>query len=407
MSVPIVSGELRVLKETCRALLRVRGEASSTSLAHQVVRRYTALSHDDRTSFFGFLLDEFSPDPALIEMAIDAYRGQPGPATAQELQFAAEAPRRPLLGSVNTARGGIQCLLTMRSDCLEAVRTDPTLSPVEQDLEHLLRAWFNRGLLTLERIDWQTPAAILEKLIEYEAVHEIQGWDDLRRRLEHDRRCFGFFHPSLPDEPLIFVEVALTAGLQASIHGVLDAPVPHADAEAGWDTAIFYSITNCQPGLRGIPLGSFLLKRVTSELQGDVESLTTFSTLSPVPGLVAWVADTGGGLDHQLREQILGKAGPIDSGAQDAIERCVARYLVHAKRGVNPRDTVARFHLRNGARLERINWAGDTSPKGLAESFGVLVNYVYDPAELSENHEAYMNDGEVRRSTAVDSLAAP
>lgn len=347
----------------------------------------------------------------MVEVAIAAYRDQPGPDTAQQLGLAAEALRRPLLRSVNTAQGGIQCLLTMRSDCLEAVRENPTLSPVERDLEYLLRAWFNRGLLSIERIDWQTPAAVLEKLIDYEAVHEIQGWDDLRRCLEHDRRCFGFFHPSLPGEPLVFVEVALAEGLQRSIQQVLEAPVPEPDVDGAWDTAIFYSITNCQPGLRGIPLGSFLLKQVTAELQADVESLDTFSTLSPVPGFVAWVADTGGGLDQQLREAVLASpaahnAGSIDSGAQDAIERCVARYLVHAKRGLSPRDPVARFHLRNGARLERINWAGDTSPKGLTESYGVLVNYVYDPDDLADNHEAYMNDGEVCRSPAVDALAA-
>jgi malonyl-CoA decarboxylase len=245
----------------------------------------------------------------------------------------------------------------------------------------------------LRAIDWQTPAETLEKLIEYEAVHEIRGWDDLRRRLEHDRRCYGFFHPSLPAEPLIFVEIALVHGLATHIEAVIDAPVPNedlTDPEGAHpaDTAIFYSITNCQTGLRGIPLGDFLLKQVTDELQRTVPSLRQFSTLSPVPGLRRWVDDEG---RH------------VDSSA-DSLRRLTAEYLLHAKRGDEPRDSVARFHLRNGARLEQINVGGDPSPKGEAESFGVLVNYLYDPDQLAENHEAYINEFRVAHAPAVGAL---
>ena len=398
-----MSAQLGVLEETCRALLRMRGEASSTSLAEQVVRRYGLLEPAERATFFGFLLDEFSPDPATIAAAVDAYQDDPNPATAHALGVATESARIPLLRAVNTAAGGIQCLLTMRTDCLAAVRDDERLAPVEADLADLMRSWFNRGFLQLERISWETPAAVLEKLIEYEAVHEIQGWPDLQRRLEHDRRCYGFFHPSLPGEPLIFVEVALTHGLASSIQTLLDPDVPDPLMGGDWDTAIFYSITNCQPGLTGIPLGNFLIKRVTDELHHELDTLTTFSTLSPVPAYVRWVRDTGGGLSTDVREAVIAASGLVDESRDELLASC-ATYLVREKRRVQPLDPVARFHLRNGARLERINWAGDVSPKGLGESHGMLVNYVYDPAELADNHEAYVNEYRVRHSDAVAAL---
>ncbi|MEM7286604.1 MAG: malonyl-CoA decarboxylase family protein [Actinomycetota bacterium] len=398
-----MSAQLRVLEETCRALLRMRGEASSTSLAEQVVRRYGLLEPDERTAFFGFLLDEFSPDPADIDAAVAAYQAAPGPSAAKALGAATESARIPLLRAVNTAEGGIQCLLTMRTDCLAAARDDTDLAPVDSDLADLMRSWFNRGFLTLQRISWETPAAVLEKLIEYEAVHEIQGWSDLQRRLEHDRRCYGFFHPSLPGEPLIFVEVALTHGLASSIQTLLHPDVPDPALGGDWDTAIFYSITNCQTGLTGIPLGNFLIKRVTDELHHELDALTTFSTLSPVPGYVRWVRDTGGALTPSTREAVLDAADLVDEARDELLASC-ATYLVREKRRVQPLDPVARFHLRNGARLERINWAGDVSAKGLAESHGMLVNYVYDPAELSDNHEAYVNEYRVRHGEAVAAL---
>ena len=398
-----MSAQLRVLEETCRALLRMRGEASSTSLAEQVVRRYGLLDSAERVTFFEFLLEEFSPDPADIDAAVAAYQAEPGPTTAQALGTATESARIPLLRAVNTADGGIQCLLTMRTDCLAASRGDERLAPVEADLATLMRSWFNRGFLRLDRISWETPASVLEKLIEYEAVHEIQGWPDLQRRLEHDRRCYGFFHPSLPGEPLIFVEVALTHGLASSIQTLLDPDVPDPTMGGDWDTAIFYSITNCQPGLTGIPLGNFLIKRVTDELHHELDTLTTFSTLSPIPGFNRWVTETGGGLADDVADLAVGSAEP-SADARDELLAACARYLVEAKRRVQPLDSVARFHLRNGARLERINWAGDISAKGMGESHGMLVNYVYDPTELADNHEAYVNEYRVRHSDAVSDL---
>ncbi|NDH10721.1 MAG: hypothetical protein EBY44_03110 [Actinobacteria bacterium] len=285
-----------VLQETCRALTRLRDEAAARSLAELVVRRYANLTRarDDeaKRSFFDFLVRAFAPDPTAVAAAIDAYRRAPDATTAHDLWAASEAPRLDLFRSINLADDGIHTLLTMRADALRL--RDGTIAPAERDLAYLLSSWFNRGFLELRAIDWQTPAETLEKLIEYEAVHEIRGWDDLRRRLEHDRRCYGFFHPSLPAEPLIFVEIALVHGLATHIEAVIDAPVPNedlTDPEGAHpaDTAIFYSITNCQTGLRGIPLGDFLLKQVTDELQRTVPLNSKMKMVgNAVPPLLAF-----------------------------------------------------------------------------------------------------------------------
>ncbi|MEM9202104.1 MAG: malonyl-CoA decarboxylase family protein [Actinomycetota bacterium] len=392
---PSANPELTVLRETCRALTQLRDEAAARSLAELVVRRYTTLTRqgddDAKAALFAFLVEEFAPDPAGVTAAVEAWREAPGPQSVHGLWAATEAPRLELFRSINLAADGIHTLLTMRADLLRL--RDERLAPAEGDLAYLLSSWFNRGFLELRAIDWNTPAETLEKLIEYEAVHEIRGWDDLRRRLETDRRCYGFFHPSLPAEPLIFVEIALVHGLATRIGDVIDAPVPDddltdPDGVEPADTAIFYSITNCQAGLRGIPLGDFLLKQVTEELQATVPSLTRFSTLSPVPGLRRWVDE-----DHI-------EVDPSEAG----LRRLTARYLLHAKRKGEPRDPVARFHLRNGARLEQINVGGDRSLKGEAESFGVLVNYLYDLDTLAENHEAYVNERRVTHSARVADL---
>ena len=378
--------ELAALREAFRALARLRDDAAARSLAALVVRRYDRLrsagDDDVLRAVFRFLTDEFAPDPGALGSAVDRWRNEPTPARAQELWHAAEAPRLELLRSINLADDGIHTLLTMRGDLLALA--DPLAAPVEQDLAYLLNSWFNRGFLELRGIDWTTPALTLEKLIEYEAVHEIRGWDDLRRRLEDDRRCYGFFHPSLPAEPLIFVEIALVDGLATRIADVIDAPPPGADAPTP-DTAIFYSITNCQQGLRGVPLGDFLLKQVIAELERTVPSLRRFATLSPVPGLREWAESTGVEVDESARSR----------------RHATARYLLTAKRGAEPLDPVARFHLRNGARLEQINVDGDRSAKGERESFGVLVNYLYDPAMLDDNHDAYVNEGAVAHSPEI------
>ncbi|HJP16546.1 MAG TPA: malonyl-CoA decarboxylase family protein [Acidimicrobiales bacterium] len=387
-----INSELAALEQTCKALIRLRDETAARSLAELVVSRYTTLTQvnadDAKRKFFTSLVEDFSPDVLALKDAVTAYQEALDPISAQMVWDAAEAPRLDLFRSINLATDGIHTLLHMRADLLRF--KDNALSPVEKDLEYLLSSWFNRGFLELQSIDWQTPAKTLEKLIEYEAVHEIRGWDDLRRRLEHDRRCYGFFHPSLPDEPLIFVEVALQHDLATKIGDVIDAPIPINETTDPFlpDTAIFYSITNCQAGLRGIPLGDFLLKQVISELQLTVPSLTQFSTLSPVPGLRRWVDEEN--IDLETFENDL--------------EKLTAIYLVTAKRNNQPRDPVARFHLRNGAQLEQINIDGDLSPKGQAESFGVLVNYIYDPETVAENHEAFINEHHLTVSQKISKL---
>ncbi|MEM7093285.1 MAG: malonyl-CoA decarboxylase [Actinomycetota bacterium] len=377
-----------VTANTARALLKLRGETQSRALAELLVMRYRSLDDDQRTTFFRLLLDEFGAERGGVDAAIEAYRADPTEANTVALAEAADSNRLPLFRALNTAAGGIEVLLDMRSELLTRRRTHPELAPVERDLKYLLDSWFNRGFLELRQLDWQTPAHILESLIRYEAVHEIRGWDDLRRRLAPDRRSFGFFHPALPDEPIIFVEVALVHGLAASIQDVIDAPTPD-EMPADVDTAIFYSITNCQTGLRGISFGSFLIKQVTERLSGELPQLTTFSTLSPIPGFSAWLLE-----NH----------GEIDTGDAQAMEAICGAYLVGARRRGLPLDPVARFHLRNGACVERINWMGDTSDKGMAESHGLLVNYLYSGQDLADNHDALTLDGVVTASPNVLSL---
>jgi malonyl-CoA decarboxylase len=305
----------------------------------------------------------------------------------------------------------------MRKEIAGRLHDEPTLRLLDSDLKHLFASWFNRGFLELRRIDWQSPAAVLEKLIAYEAVHEIHGWDDLRRRLAPDRRCFAFFHPALPDDPLIFVEVALVEGLAGAVQPLL---VQDSDDDAARnraaraDTAIFYSISNCQDGLRGISFGNFLIKQVVEELKNELQHLTRFSTLSPVPGFRRWLtkrlASTGDPA-AALLARIETSAGRLDTlecddSLKPLIMRFCAAYLTRHASTKEPADPVARFHLRNGARLERINWLGNTAPRGIQESFGIMVNYLYDIETIESNHEAFVNDGTVMRSADVDALLA-
>ena len=355
-----------------------------------MVRRYTSFDEHQKTAFFTALLQDFGADRAAVDAAIDQYRGHPSEENTVALAEAADSRRLDLFRAINTAPGGIGSLLDMRSELLARRSTHPELAPVERDLKYLLASWFNRGFLHLEQLDWTTPAHILESLIRYEAVHEIRGWDDLRRRLAPDRRSFGFFHPALPDEPIIFVEVALTKGLATSIQAVIDAPPPRSSTIEA-DTAIFYSITNCQSGLRSISFGSFLIKQVTERLRAEDPALTTFATLSPIPGFAMW-----------LKEHHPG----VDTTDQNALEAHCAAYLLTARRGDLPADPVARFHLRNGACIAQINRHGDTSTKGLNESHGLLVNYQYSGQDLLANNEALMLDGQVCASEEVTGLLA-
>ena len=398
------------IREACRTLLRTRGEASVVTLARGALDAFAGLDDHGRREFFRFLTHDLGPEPASLDTAIVSYRASPDPETATALAHAAEPARRELLALLNTAPNGMSDLLAMREALLDALPALPELKPLDEDFLYLLRAWFNRGFLDLHRIDWRTPALVLEKIIEYEAVHEILDWEDLQRRLEADRRCFGFFHPSLPDEPLIFVEVALCKGLASSVQELIFGAM-EADFEA--DTAVFYSISNCQRGLVGISFGNFLIKQVVHELAAEMPGLRTFATLSPIPGFRKWLVRAA--REHRLADE--GDLGDVESSEwvaerrpDDDLEarllRLCARYLLHEKRGRQPLDPVARFHLRNGARLERLNWMGDPSPSGLAQSVGMMANYVYDEAEVVSNHEAFVNEGRIAHSTALAALAA-
>ena len=391
------------IREICRSLLRTRGEASVVTLARGALDAFARLDDGGRREFFRFLTHTLGPEPAALEGAVEAYREAPGPEAAAALARAAEPPRRELLGLLNTSPNGMSELLAMRDALLDMLPELPELRPLDEDFLYLLRAWFNRGFLEIRRIDWRTPAFVLEKIIEYEAVHEILDWEDLRRRLEADRRCFGFFHPSLPDEPLIFVEVALCKGLASSVQELIFGEV-EPDVEA--DTAVFYSISNCQRGLIGISFGNFLIKQVVHELVVEMPELHTFATLSPIPGFRKWLARAA------EENRLDGEGGLGDPSSRDwppdDLEPCLlrlcARYLLHEKRGRQPLDPVARFHLRNGARLERLNWMADPSKSGLAQSGGMMVNYVYDEAEVVANHEAFVNEGRIAHSAAVAAL---
>lgn len=380
-----------IIQQTTHALLRLRGETAELSLASQFVKRFAALDSEGVDTFFTFLLEELGPDEEAVSRAIEAYQTTGEQTALADLADAAESNRLHLFRRINVAPGGISSLLSMRTALLNRRHHRPELGPIERDLSHLLRSWFNRGFLELRKLDWETPAHILEKLIEYEAVHEIQGWSDLQRRLAPDRRAFGFFHPSLPNEPIIFVEVALTTRMASSIQSLLDSePEPVSEQT---DCAMFYSITNCQSGLRGISFGSFLIKQVTAELQAELPQIHTFSTLSPIPGFAAW-------LENEVSE-----GSPIDIDDRAEVEAACARYLVGTRHKNLPVDAVARFHLRNGARVERLNWQGDVSDKGRRESHTMLVNYLYSGQDLEANHDALVLDGVIVASSSVISLA--
>jgi malonyl-CoA decarboxylase len=428
--------ELRALAADCARLLSQRGEASSTQIARQVVERLQELLTDsgrpasvrsallDR--FFVHLAQDFSPEPAAVLASAQAYAANPDAAHLIELLERTEPPRQELFRRINRAPGGTAALIGLRRALLERLAKKPEWRAVEADLLHLLSSWFNPGFLEMRRVSWRSPAQLLEQIIRHEAVHEIDGWDDLRRRLLPDRRCFAFFHPQLPEEPLIFVEVALLPEMAASIPPLIDKKAEALPPEA-FKVAVFYSISNCQPGLKGVSLGNFLIKRVAEELKAELPQLRTFCTLSPIPGFMAWLHATPDvakvpGVKPALAErmaaarQLLEKAcggelsalahaathAALTKQAQQALLQLAALYLVHQSPHPNG-DPVARFHLDNGARLERLNPEANPSPKGLKQSAGLMVNYLYDLARIDACHDRFVH-GEVAHSRAVARL---
>src|SRR3954470_4128850 len=399
--------------ELCEALLSGAGEASGTAIAREVLDCYHHLDEAGRVAFFRTLARSYGPDEDRLQQAIDAWHANPSGEGASDLHFASEPRRQELFRRLNRAPGGTRELVAMRADLLDLKDGHDDLNALDRDVVHLLSSWFNRGFLVLRRIDWSTPAIVLEKIIRYEAVHEIRDWNDLRRRIDPiDRRCYGFFHPALVDEPLIFVEVALTEQIPGAIAPLLAedrAIVPIERAR----TAVFYSISNCQRGLGGITFGNFLIKQVVEELRRDLPKLENFVTLSPVPGFMHWLKEAD---DLPLTEEdrklfeTLEEPGWADdpqlaSQLRSALEPLAAYYFLKARtRKGRLIDPVARFHLGNGARLEQIDWLGDTSLKGLRESAGIMVNYLYRLEDIEKNHEAYANKGEVAASSAVKKL---
>ena len=406
--------------ELSRELVSGRGEASGVALAREILQLYRVLSATERADYFTFLAEGLEPDAGTVAACAEAYLAAPDAEKLAELQRAVESPRQEYFRRLNLAPGATAEIVSMRRDILRAMVEKPQLKVVDADLRHLLGSWFNRGFLVMRRIDWHTPALILEKIIAYEAVHEITGWDDLRRRLvPADRRCFAFFHPSLVDDPLIFVEVALMADAPGAISEVL-GDAPHEASETEPTTAVFYSISNCQEGLKGISFGNFLIKQVVEDLVRELPSLTTFVTLSPVPLFARWLnrglaeADPAvvTAADRVLLAGLAARDWHLGPDAETRIKApllaLAAKYFLAVKGpGQRPLDPVARFHLGNGARLERINWLGDTSPKGLKEGHGLMVNYRYDLKEIEANHEAYANQGKIAASRAVRALLKP
>ncbi|MFC3125753.1 malonyl-CoA decarboxylase [Pseudoroseomonas globiformis] len=418
-----------------RACLEARGgEISARNRAASLAQSYLKVDEGGQADFFNALAG-FDSDPQMVEAAmreVSAARDSAVRAAAKaKLRRVLEPPRLRLLTQFTTIPDGMKFLVDLRADLQRLMGKDPVLNALDADLRGLLANWFDLGFLDLRRIDWNSPAALLEKLVGYEAVHRIKTWRDLKNRLDSDRRCYAFFHPRMPEEPLIFVEVALVQGLSASVQKLLDEKAPVQDLRKA-DTAIFYSINNCQRGLDGISFGNFLIKRVVALLQDELPNLKSFSTLSPIPGFRRWLEEqanmpeprlltedenkqlvewSGLGSGREALKALLAGpralAGSWGLKAEPVLTRLCARYLVleTGRGGKRARDPVGHFHLSNGARVERINWRGDISDKGMRESLGFMVNYLYDPTKIEDYHEAYVGEGSRAATTALRKLA--
>ena len=397
----LLKEETESIESLCRLMMKSDGEYSSLFLAERILNAFAKLDYRQRLAFFSVLLVDYDIDANDIKAAVKDYEQNPDAANLLRVTQAAEPGRQELLRRINLAQHGTRRLVKMREHLLAAMREKPELKKIDTDFHHLFNAWFNRGFLLIQPIDWTTPAHILEKIIAYEAVHEIGSWSELRRRLQpSDRYCYGFFHPSMEDEPLVFVEVALTDQVPRGIGEIL-----HRDTESyapeNPSCAIFYSISNCHAGLAGVSFGNFLIKQVATSLKQRFPQLKTFSTISPAPGFRSWLESQA-----QEREEIATLleefSADADEAMRDKVEKLAASYFLEQKssRG-RPLDPVARFHLKNGAILERINILGNPAEKGMERSLGIMVNYVYDLSRVEENHEEYVKNDRVISSNQV------
>ncbi|SNX29249.1 malonyl-CoA decarboxylase [Polynucleobacter meluiroseus] len=413
-------------------LVSERGESNAVSMADEVINNYRKLSKDQHVRFFTFLFEKLNPDAAAVVSAAQEFAAEANARNYIRLQRASEPARQELFRRLNRAKNGTAALVAMRRDLLQVLDKKPELTAVDFDLRHLLSSWFNPGFLKMHRVDWKSPAEVLEKLIQHEAVHAIDGWDDLRRRLQPDRRCFAFFHPQLPNEPLIFVEVALLPEIPSLIAPLVDKKAETVEQVSQYKVAAFYSISNCEPGLRGVSMGNFLIKRVAEQLHAEFPGLKTFVTLSPIPGFIDWIA-AGAELGNSpaaeqvkpavklARENALAslhlesKSWPerISAGwhpdsaseKEKAALMCLASIYLGVCSPARQGNPVAKFHLGNGAKLHQINWSADLSRKGLRQSASLMVNYLYDLSAVEENHERFAN-GEVIYSRPVAKLMA-
>lgn len=402
------------------------GNVSARARAAKLGEAYLCLNDTGRLRFLKLLAEDFGVDntiiKALAEQIIHPPEGTNIPKLHQQMRNALRPPGLELLMQFNSLPSGVKFLVDLRADMLRlADKNDPELRELDKSLKDLLRSWFDVGFLDLVRLSWSTPADVLEKLIHYEAVHAIRSWDDLKNRLQSDRRCFAFFHPRMPDEPLIFVQVALVKDLSGNIQELLDESAPLMNHQEA-NTAIFYSITNAQLGLAGVGFGDFLIKRVVADLKDELPNIKTFSTLSPIPGFMRWLdqlsdadlltdkerqalnklnLEAFGGVRETLKRSDWHQDEVLAEAIKKPMMRLGAQYLVHEKKRGRALDPVANFHLNNGARVERINWLADISEKGMRESAGMMVNYLYKLDEIESNHEVYRETAVAKASGIV------
>ena len=419
--------DLQLLRDKIDSCLNGQGgEVSARARAAELGETYLVLNSEGRRRFLELLAKEYDVDNDAVEEAITKRRADMDSIQrqkyTQDLRNLLEPPRTKLLRQFNELQEGVKFLVDLRAELIPWTRENPELKALDQDVYRLLSSWFDVGFLDLQRITWRSPAVLLEKLTEYEAVHAIQSWNDLKHRLRDDRRCFAYFHPRMPDEPLIFVEVALVNGISNNIHDLLNEKAPTANPDKA-DTAIFYSISNCQAGLAGVSFGNFLIKRVVRDLVSKLPNLKTFSTLSPIPGFRKWLQNNSDDSKYTEQElaaiQLLNQQSTEEHSFSTLLEKdnsahkdlrktlvpalmgLCARYLLTAKNGKRALDRVAHFHLSNGARIERINWAADLSKNGIGQSAGMMVNYLYNLPDIEKNHEAYTGQGEITASSSV------